>query len=67
MVINYDSIIKRINKALDKAKSKLNQAGVHVCSIDDNVEELNGLVIIYHPDYKKPEIPTKPTAKYKNS
>lgn len=50
--MNYDSILKRANKLIDKAKSRLNISKVHIVNNDSDISKLSGLVIILHPDHK---------------
>jgi len=49
MAINYDSIVKRANKLIDKAMSKLHSARVHIVDDETDTSELSGLVIILNP------------------
>jgi hypothetical protein len=51
--MNYESIIKRVNKAIASASAKLHSARVHIVDIDSDIADKEGLVIITHPDYQK--------------
>ena len=51
MAINYDAIIKRANKMIDKASSRIFASCVHIVDEDTPTDELQGLVII--KTYKK--------------
>lgn len=47
----YDALIKRARKAIKDATMKVKTACVHKVTIDDDISELSGLVIVMHPDY----------------
>lgn len=49
--MNYDALIKRANKAIDHATMREKPASVHKVTIDDDISELSGLVVVMHPDY----------------
>lgn len=49
--MNYDALIKRAKAAIEYAKNKVTPAAVHKVSIDDDITELTGLVVVMHPDY----------------
>ena len=51
--MNYDSIIRRVNKAIANASAKLHSARVHIVDIDTDIADKEGLVIILHPDHQK--------------
>ena len=59
--MNYDALIKRAKKAIHNATMKVLPASVHIVTIDDNTEELPGLVVVLHPDYVKFKNDTKDT------
>lgn len=48
--MNYDALIRRANKLIDKYESRQHESSVHVITSEDKVDGLNGLVIILHPD-----------------
>lgn len=47
--MNYDAILKRARKAVEKVESKLHSAKVHLVDNDTDTSKLSGLVIILHP------------------
>jgi len=51
--MNYDALIKRAKKVIEIAKNIAMPAAVHKVSIDDDIAELTGLVVVMHPDYLK--------------
>lgn len=44
--MNYQSLIKRINKAIDNASAKTGLSKVHVVDIDCDMTNLSGLVVV---------------------
>jgi len=64
-MFNYDALIKRANKAIEFAKNKLTPASVHKVTIDTDITELVGLVVVYHPDYIASKRDTQPKIKPK--
>ena len=44
--MNYAALIKRANKVIDNAESKMYSAKVHIVDIDADISELQGLVLI---------------------
>lgn len=44
--MNYDAIVKRANKLIDKAASRVHASKVHIVEFGADVSELSGLVII---------------------
>lgn len=57
--MNYDAIIKRVHKALDKAASRVHGSKVHIVNFDTDVTELAGLVVIL-AESPKPIAPNIP-------
>ena len=53
--MNIESILKRTRKAIQKAESKITASSVHMVTVDDDIKDLVGLVIIC--TYSQPEIP----------
>lgn len=51
--MNYDTLIKRAEKAIKEAETKDTPASVHKVTIDDDITELSGLVVVMHPDFVK--------------
>lgn len=49
--MNYDSIIKRVQKAIETAKNRDSPVCVHKVNINDDIDTLSGLVVIYHPNF----------------
>jgi len=49
--MNYDALIKRAKKAIEVAEMKEGASSVHIVTIDDDITELSGLVVVMHPDY----------------
>jgi len=49
--MNYDQLIKRVNKAIEIAENKDTPASVHKVTIDDDISNLSGLVVVLHPEY----------------
>lgn len=56
--MNYDSILKRVRKAVKRIEDRETASSVHIVDIDDNIENLTGLVIIF--TYSSPEMPLQP-------
>ncbi len=50
MKINYSLLARRINKAIDKAALIVSGSKVHIVTIDDDISELSGLVVILNPN-----------------
>jgi len=48
--MNHASIISRINKAIKKIETSATTIGIHFVTIDNTVDDLQGLVIILHPE-----------------
>jgi len=46
----YDSLIKRANKIIEKAASKVHSSVCHLVDNEADISNLKGLVIILHPD-----------------
>ena len=44
--MNYDAIIKRLNRVIDKAASRVHGSKVHIVNFDTDVTELAGLVVV---------------------
>ena len=44
--MNYDAIIKRLNKVIDKAASRVHGSKVHIVNFDTDISKLSGLVVI---------------------
>lgn len=44
--MNYDSIVKRINKAIETASARLQNSSVHVVEFGADTSELSGLVLV---------------------
>ncbi len=44
--MNYDSLIRRANKIIDKVNNKANAPKVYILEADKDTENLNGLVIL---------------------
>lgn len=49
----YDSIIKRANKLIEKAASRLHSSRVHIVDDEADISELQGLIIILNSDTSK--------------
>jgi len=49
--MSYDSLIKRIKKAIEVAENKEMPVSVHKVTVDDDISKLSGLVVILHPSY----------------
>ena len=47
----YEALIKRAERAIKEATQKETPASVHRVTIDDDISELTGLVVVMHPDY----------------
>lgn len=47
----YDTLIKRINKAIETAQMKDHPVAVHKVTVDDDITGLTGLVVVLHPSY----------------
>ena len=46
MSINHASILSRVRKAIQKIEERESVSGVHLVSEGDDIDHLNGLVII---------------------
>ena len=57
--MNYDAIIKRLNRVIDKAASRVHGSKVHIVNFDTDVTELAGLVVIL-AESPKPIVPNIP-------
>lgn len=47
----YEALIKRAEKAIKEATMRETPASVHKVTIDNDISELSGLVVILHPDF----------------
>jgi len=59
--MNYDSILRRVRKAVEKAESRGSASSVHILTIDDSIENLSGLVIILAELSPEQETTPQPT------
>ena len=58
--MNIDAIVKRANKLIAKAASKMHSAKIHLVDDEADISELSGLVIILNSDTSKlPRISTQ--------
>jgi hypothetical protein len=58
--MNYDTLIKRAEKAIKEAEMKDTPASVHKVTIDDDISKLSGLVVVMHPDFIKKQKASNP-------
>jgi len=56
---DYSALIKRINKAVDKANSRNAMSKVHIVNVDDDFTKLTGLIIVL-ADLTKNALPELP-------
>ena len=57
--MNYDAIIKRLNRVIDKAASRVHGSKVHIVNIDTDISNLAGLIVIL-AESPKPIVPNIP-------
>jgi len=61
--MNQAALISRINKAINKIETVATLAKVHLLSIDDKLDDLTGLVVIFSPETQPLTVKPKTTKK----